>query len=110
MKDIRNVLIDYIFDDVEKRNELIEFYEEYFGIELSIPLLIKNLDAMDNRTLLEIIEDGYTDTCVRSDIFNFHSEMLIDMPWPINGDTEELKEIFKNKLDSAYVEQGYKVL
>lgn len=110
MSDIKGTLIDLIFDDVKLRESVISFYKEYMGIELSIPQLMQNLSAMDNHTLIEILDNSYTDTIIRDDIHNIHSQLMIGENWPAYLDGPEAIECFMTKLQSAYVEEGYRTL
>jgi len=103
-------LVDMIIEDEKLVDDINHFYRDYTGVDMSTPQIVKHLSFMDNRTLVEILDNTYTDTCVRGDILNYHSQLLIGKEWPVNGDDDEVKKLFTKELNEVYEEKGYKVL
>ena len=110
MKDIKELVLDYVFENIKIRDDLLSFYKSYLDIEMTIPQLIEHLNYMPGYILFEIADGTYTDTNIREEICSLHSNMMIGQDWPTYGDGELVAEKFEIYLQLAYKEKGYNIL
>lgn len=96
-----------------KQQNLVEDFEDFFkshtGIILDISQGLKELNSLDNRVLLDILEGAMNDTDVREQILDQHALNMVDENWPINADGAEASKNFIKKLAKAYKEKGYRL-
>ncbi len=84
-----------------KFDEAWKYFCDMYDMTISFD---KFKDAItDTHLRLEILEDGYTDTCQRELIVDTIARKYVSKAWPMNGDTSEYKKDFFEKAKAAGV-------
>jgi hypothetical protein len=51
--------------------------------------------------------DGGLDTMERDDFFDAFAHVMVGLPWPLNGESEAVSNIFVEKMRSEVAKRGY---
>ncbi len=79
----------------EKFQEVVEYFNDHYGMNATLDMFKETIT--DSHLRLEIVENGYTDTCQRDLIVDKIVQKYIGMSWPLYGDSDEYKSEFENK-------------
>lgn len=92
--------------DPENRAELSQIIAEYVLEEDPSAAFLDAFIERESDLILDGIEWGFNDTCVREDVASRCSKFLIGRAWPIYGDrlTPEQFSKFEKDLKNAYAE------
>lgn len=81
--------------------DVADRFNEYSGKNIS-PDLLKKCLGHDEDIVQELVDNTWTDTCIRERIMEMISEKTIGLTWPMFGDSQEYKDNFYSKLNDFF--------